>query len=139
MAHDLDREAHDTNVMRLYATGFNAWNQLNFQGSSAAEIDPLPQDLSSFTCILQAPRIEQPKSQLASTHGQLSHFFYSEPVISSRHSSGTAHISLPPNVQCKRQPAPAQPDSPRRLMRTGHLHASSCPRGSRSPATRKSQ
>ena len=34
--------------MRLYATGFNAWNQLQF----AANVDVTPDDISSFTCVL---------------------------------------------------------------------------------------
>ena len=35
--------------MRLYATGFNAWNQLQLE---AASVDVNPDDISSFTCVL---------------------------------------------------------------------------------------
>lgn len=75
------REMDENKVMRLYATGFNAWNQLSFDACSTTETaGPLPQDLSEFTSILQAPKIEHPKSLLASTHGQLSRSFYLHPL-----------------------------------------------------------
>ncbi len=35
--------------MRLYATGLNAWNQLQFE---AANVELDPNDISSFTCVL---------------------------------------------------------------------------------------
>ena len=37
--------------MELYATGFNAWNQLRFdRGADSSEE---PDDVSSFTCVLR--------------------------------------------------------------------------------------
>ncbi len=37
-------------MVLLYATGFNAWNQLQFEARNAEEE---PDDLLSFTCVLQ--------------------------------------------------------------------------------------
>ena len=39
--------------MELYAAGFNAWNQLNFQERQPAE----PNDLHVFECVLKADKI----------------------------------------------------------------------------------
>ncbi|KAK4122944.1 hypothetical protein N657DRAFT_646702, partial [Parathielavia appendiculata] len=55
-------------VMELYATGFNAWNQLRFDNSHDAG-DEEPEDISSFTCILRHEAIHQIHAFLSYTRG----------------------------------------------------------------------
>ncbi|KAH8888300.1 RCC1/BLIP-II [Thozetella sp. PMI_491] len=44
-------------MMELYATGFNAWNQLRFDGANTTNTTD-PEDLSGFTCVLQDDAID---------------------------------------------------------------------------------
>lgn len=54
--------------MDLYATGFNAWNQLEFDyGRPRADATPEPRDFTSFARILSAEVIEPPTSGLSYT------------------------------------------------------------------------
>ena len=53
--------------MELWASGFNAWNQLRFDKDLPAE----PQDLSELTCVLKDVRIEVLRTSLSATLGKL--------------------------------------------------------------------
>ena len=53
--------------MELWASGFNAWNQLSFDRDLPAE----PRDLSEFTCVLKGARIEVLRTSLSATLGKL--------------------------------------------------------------------
>ena len=58
--------------MELFATGFNAWNQLTFtKGSPQEAIPEEPDDLFGFTKVLSATSIERPVSRLTYTIGTL--------------------------------------------------------------------
>lgn len=52
--------------MELYATGFNALNQLAFEASQKQDE---PDDVYAFTKVLQGTRIDRPLARLASTCG----------------------------------------------------------------------
>ncbi len=52
--------------MKLYATGFNAWNQLRFDGADPVE----PVDYTEFTCVLQDDAISRPRPCLSYTLGE---------------------------------------------------------------------
>lgn len=53
-------------VMKLYATGLNAWNQLQFERAGVEE----PDDISSFTCVMQNDIIHGVRPFLAYTQGK---------------------------------------------------------------------
>ncbi|KAK4098272.1 RCC1/BLIP-II [Parathielavia hyrcaniae] len=54
--------------MELYATGFNAWHQLRFESPhDVGEDDSEPEDISSFTCVLQHDAIHQIHALLSYT------------------------------------------------------------------------
>ena len=53
-------------TMALYATGFNAWNQLQFEGPNVEE----PDDLTSFTCVLHDDAVNNVRSFLSDTLGE---------------------------------------------------------------------
>ena len=55
--------------MRLYATGFNAWGQLDFHARGDAG---LPDDVASFRCVLQADSILEVRAGLTYTVGKSS-------------------------------------------------------------------
>ncbi|KAG6360094.1 hypothetical protein INS49_011150 [Diaporthe citri] len=50
--------------MELYASGFNAWGQLQFQD---AESHAEPDDLHEFTCVLTGDAIDRPRPSLSYT------------------------------------------------------------------------
>ncbi|KAL2290133.1 hypothetical protein FJTKL_00624 [Diaporthe vaccinii] len=50
--------------MELYASGFNAWGQLQFQ---ATESHAEPDDLHEFTCVLTGDAIDRPRPSLSYT------------------------------------------------------------------------
>lgn len=52
--------------MKLYAAGFNAWNQLNFRNDTG---DEEPEDVARFQCVLEDRRIESPYASLSCTVG----------------------------------------------------------------------
>lgn len=54
--------------MELYASGFNAWDQLQFQ---ATESHAEPDDLHEFTCVLKGDTIDRPRPSLSYTTGRL--------------------------------------------------------------------
>lgn len=54
-------------TMDLYATGFNAWNQLTFDTSP---VDEEPDDLFAFTKVLAAKSFGRIASQLSYTVGR---------------------------------------------------------------------
>jgi hypothetical protein len=54
-------------TMELYATGFNAWNQLTFDPSPA---DEEPDDVFTFTKVLTAKSIGRISSELSYTVGR---------------------------------------------------------------------
>ncbi|RSL97675.1 hypothetical protein CEP52_010756 [Fusarium oligoseptatum] len=58
------RGAHAGDGMELYATGFNAWNQLTFDPSAAKDE---PDDIFSFTKILGTQRLDRVVSQMCYT------------------------------------------------------------------------
>ena len=60
--------------MELYASGFNAWNQLSFN-STVSEDDTEPKDLSSFTRLLEDTLIERPQARQSFTIGEETFFF----------------------------------------------------------------
>lgn len=60
------RAAAADDAMELYATGFNAWNQLIFEPSM---IEDEPDDLYSFTKVLGAQTFGRPLSHLCYTVG----------------------------------------------------------------------
>lgn len=53
--------------MALYATGLNAWNQLQFEKPGADE----PGDISSFSCILHDDDIDHVRPFFSYTQGKL--------------------------------------------------------------------
>ncbi len=56
--------------MRLYATGSNAWHQLQPQ-LDVADIELDPDDISSFTCVLQDDSpVDRIRTFLSYTVGQ---------------------------------------------------------------------
>jgi hypothetical protein len=57
--------------MELYASGFNGWTQLQFCDSSGELDKEDPEDLLEFACVLREQRIDQPKSFLSYTVGNL--------------------------------------------------------------------
>jgi hypothetical protein len=59
--------------MELWASGFNAWNQLQFDGELQAE----PRDLSEFSCVLKDQQVELLKTSLSATVGKLLAIFSS--------------------------------------------------------------
>ena len=59
--------------MELFATGFNAWNQLSFSQDNLPEE---PDDLYGFTKVLSAATIERPVSRLTYTIGISNHNSY---------------------------------------------------------------
>lgn len=60
------RAAAADDAMELYATGFNAWNQLIFEPSM---IKDEPDDLHVFTKVLGAQTVSRPLSHLYYTVG----------------------------------------------------------------------
>lgn len=60
------RAAAADDAMELYATGFNAWNQLIFEPSM---IEDEPDDLHVFTKVLGAQTVSRPLSHLYYTVG----------------------------------------------------------------------
>ncbi|RSL47644.1 hypothetical protein CEP53_009856 [Fusarium sp. AF-6] len=58
------RSAQADDAMELYATGFNAWNQLTFDPSTVKDE---PDDIFSFTKILETQRLERVVSQMCYT------------------------------------------------------------------------
>ena len=63
--------------MKLYATGFNAWGQLDFRsdqpGASLSEgLASLPDDVASPRCVLQADHIADVRAGLSYTMGKSS-------------------------------------------------------------------
>lgn len=54
--------------MELYATGFNAWNQLDFGENDPGRNDE-PNDLRAFTCILRDRVIRNVEAFLTYTSG----------------------------------------------------------------------
>lgn len=60
------RAAAADDAMELYASGFNAWNQLIFEPSM---IEEEPDDLHVFTKVLGAQTISRPLSHLCYTVG----------------------------------------------------------------------
>lgn len=54
-------------TMDLYATGFNAWNQLTFDTSP---VDEEPDDVFAFTKVLAAESVGRIASQLSYTVGR---------------------------------------------------------------------
>lgn len=52
--------------MELYASGFNAWGQLEFH---AAEIHDESDDLHEFTCLLTGDAIDSLRPSLSHTTG----------------------------------------------------------------------
>lgn len=54
----------------LYAAGFNAWNQLNFDQDQSNAPDETPKDLHTFTQVLEADTIERPIARLSFTIGK---------------------------------------------------------------------
>jgi hypothetical protein len=62
--------------MELYASGFNAWNQLRFLTSAEDGVGPdqeaAPEDVRGFNCVLQDDEIGRPTSFLSHTVGEAS-------------------------------------------------------------------
>lgn len=54
--------------MEVYASGFNAWSQLQFQ---VTESQAEPYDLHEFTCVLTGDAIDRPRPSLSYTTGKL--------------------------------------------------------------------
>lgn len=52
--------------MVLYATGFNAWDQLKFEAPGIDE----PNDIQSFTCVLRENTVEDIRPFLSYTQGR---------------------------------------------------------------------
>lgn len=52
--------------MELWASGFNAWNQLQFDGSRVAE----PRDLKEFECLLRDTHIGILRTTLSAVLGR---------------------------------------------------------------------
>lgn len=59
--------------MELWASGFNAWNQLQFDGEPVAE----PRDLQKFKRLLENERIEVLRTSLSATLGKSPTLIYS--------------------------------------------------------------
>jgi hypothetical protein len=55
-------------AMVLYATGFNAWGQLHFE-RPRDEDDREPEDISTFTCVLQDDDIDEIRPFFSYTRG----------------------------------------------------------------------
>ncbi len=53
-------------MMELYATGFNAWNQLLF----GEDLEDEPHDLYEFHCVLKDKNIRVLRTGLSSTLGE---------------------------------------------------------------------
>lgn len=67
LAHAQSRHSCFCSVdMKLYASGFNAWNQLAFYNDAG---DEEPDDLARFHCILEGRLIESPYASLSCTVG----------------------------------------------------------------------
>jgi hypothetical protein len=64
--HKALTEEDTLKIMELYATGFNAWDQLQF---NSAESEKEPDDISSFTCVLQDDHINCIHAFLSYTRG----------------------------------------------------------------------
>lgn len=60
------RLAQTDDATELYATGFNAWNQLIFDSSA---VKHEPDDIFSFTKILGTQRLDRVVSQMCYTAG----------------------------------------------------------------------
>lgn len=79
--------------MDLFATGFNAWNQLSFaQGNNLPEE---PDDLYGFTKVLSATTIERPVSRLTYTIGTSNPKSYPITSISIDHISLICNETVP--------------------------------------------
>jgi hypothetical protein len=59
--------------MELWASGFNAWNQLQFDGELPAQ----PRDLTEFTCVLKDNRVDVLRASLSATLGMWEIPFFS--------------------------------------------------------------
>ncbi len=57
--------------MELWASGFNAWDQLCFE----ERVEQLPSDLSAFQCILRADLVEVLRTTSSATLGKCHIFF----------------------------------------------------------------
>ena len=57
-------------VMELWASGFNAWNQLQFDG----EVPAQPRDLHEFMPVLGGEKIEVLRTSLSATLGKFLDF-----------------------------------------------------------------
>lgn len=64
------RAAADDVAMELYATGFNAWNQLTFNPPRLGRAEQ-PDDIFIFTKVLSGNRLDRPKARLSYTTGLL--------------------------------------------------------------------
>jgi hypothetical protein len=67
-------------VMELWATGFNAWSQLHFDGELPAQ----PRDLQAFKSVLKGEQIEILRTSLSATLG-MSPAFLSPIYLVCRH------------------------------------------------------
>ena len=59
--------------MELYATGFNAWNQLRFDSAPMGE-DEEPDDVFRLTCVLRDESISGLRAFLSYTRGEAALF-----------------------------------------------------------------
>lgn len=73
--------------MKLFAAGFNAWNQLSFDRPHNPDDDDEPHDLAAFTDVLQGRYLGLPTSKLSYTIGMhihtYIHTYYQIPAVSS--------------------------------------------------------
>jgi hypothetical protein len=63
--------------MELWATGFNAWNQLQFDG----ELQAQPRDLQKFSPMLKDNQIEILRTSLSATLGKFPDFISYGPLL----------------------------------------------------------
>lgn len=84
--------------MELYAAGLNAWNQLRFHSTESDVCDSEPEDISTFTCVLEDAHIERPQSWLSFTIGKGPIFHLDKYHPKSFHLSYRRHTTLLPTV-----------------------------------------
>lgn len=58
--------------MELYASGFNAWGQLDFESTNDTEHDE-PHDLHTFQRVCKDDHLSRPQALLSCTLGMVSH------------------------------------------------------------------